>query len=288
MGMKEFLTGFRAYWASYGFMSRHGLWNWLIPSVVLSFLIMVGGWLLIDLAADQAEGLFNGYFPPSEGLEEEASFWDQFRHITRSSGAWAIRALVYVALFWFKIKLIKYVVLVGLGPVMAGVSEAAENKLRGEFHSFSFKTWLREVVRGVRSAVLLFTLETTLGLTLWVAGAVICAGLPPLAFVIAPAVLVLTFLMSSWFYGASVTDFVWERQGLGARQGIRKSFSMPMRTLGLGLPFAIWMAIPFVNWYIAPVLAPVTSAVGAVLATSEATSEAISETGPVSTIQKAN
>ena len=110
-----------------------------------------------------------------------------------------------VVLLVVKIKLTKYIVLVVMGPLLAAVSEAVETQITGASVSFSWGRWTKDAVRGLRSAALLATFEWSLTLMLWAVG----LAVP----VLSPFTLSLAWTLGAWAYGASVMDYVWEREG---------------------------------------------------------------------------
>ena len=70
--------------------------------------------------------------------------------------------LIWLLLLVVKIKLTKYVVLVVMGPLFAAVSEAAEAHMTGVETPFSMTRWIKDAVRGLRSAALLAAFEWSL------------------------------------------------------------------------------------------------------------------------------
>ena len=142
-----------------------------------------------------------------------------------------------------------------MGPLFAAVSEAAESQITGQSVSFSWSRWVKDAVRGVRSAAVLATFEWTLTLALWVAG----LAIP----VLSPVTLPLAWLVGAWAYGASAMDYVWEREGKGARSGWLASLQRPAVALGVGVPFALWMAIPVLAWTVGPMMGGMGAAAAA-------------------------
>ena len=85
--------------------------------------------------------------------------------------------------------------------------------------------------------------------------------------VMAPVWVVFTWAFGVWVYGASMLDYVWEREALGGRDGLRKSLRAWKTALGVGLPFWAWMSLPVLAWTIGPVFGGLTGAISAVLMT---------------------
>ena len=155
---------------------------------------------------------------------------------------WLIWALLLVV----KLKLTKYVVLVVMGPLLAAVSEAVETQITGTTFSFSWRRWVKDAVRGFRSAALLAAFEWSLTLVLWGVG----LAVP----VLSPITLPLAWLLGAWAYGASAMDYVWEREGRGAWAGLGASLKRSGIALQVGVPFALWMSVPVLAWTVGPLL----------------------------------
>jgi CysZ protein len=160
----------------------------------------------------------------------------------------------------------KYIVIAFLGPVMAALSEITEEKLTGVKKSFSLKRWMFEALRGVRTAILYLFIELSLSLLLLLFFAVVGLFIPILLPLIAVIEIILAFLIGAFFYGAAALDYVWEREGVGALGSFLKAKSDPALAIGVGVPFAIWMMIPVINFTLAPIFAPALASVAAVLA----------------------
>ncbi len=71
--------------------------------------------------------------------------------------------------------------------------------------------------------------------------------------------------MGAFFYGAASMDYVWEREGAGAVESIRMAFKSRCLAVGLGIVFSVLMAIPILNFTLAPIFAPAVTVVAASL-----------------------
>ena len=235
-----------------------------VAALLTAAFVLAGAWA-IGWAVDAVTEVYRTGLGVEADWPEDAGWWERARWVLASAGEVAVQVVTYVALFWVKVKLTKYVVLVFLGPLMAWVSERAEAHLSGEAREVGFRLMLREFIRGVRSAALLFAVEMGLGAAMFGLSMVLALLASPVAALMAPLFAIASFLMGAWFYGASTFDFIWERRGMGARAGLRASWGMRGRVLGVGLPFQVWMMVPVLSWFVAPIIAPVTCAVAAVL-----------------------
>ena len=78
--------------------------------------------------------------------------------------------------------------------------------------------------------------------------------------------MIVAFIIGAFFYGAAALDYVWEREDVGALGSLGLAYKSRRLAVGIGVPFAIWMAIPIVNFTLAPIFAPALATVAAVLA----------------------
>ena len=210
---------------------RGPLFWWFLPAgLVTLFLAGLGWWGIAQLSEKAAELI------GSQVSDDPMSPW------LHSLTEW----LVWLMLLVLKLKLTKYVVLVVMGPLFAAVSEAAEAHMTGVETPFSMTRWIKDAVRGLRSAALLASFEWTLTAGLWALGLMVP--------VLSPVTLPLAWLLSAWAYGASVMDCVWEREGKGARAGWWASVKRADVALSVGVPFALWMSVPVLAWTVGPLM----------------------------------
>ena len=204
---------------------------WFLPATGVAVALSALGWWGISwVASDVANRVVDAL-----GVERGEG-WIQ----SLTQGAVSLVLLVV------KLKLTKHLVLVCMGPILAMVSEAAEVRLTERELPFSWRRAWKDAWRGMRSALLLAAFEWGVLLLCWLA---------------------LTWVFGVWVYGASMLDYVWEREALGGRDGLRKSLSAWKTALGVGLPFWAWMSMPVLAWTVGPVFGGLTGAISAVLMT---------------------
>ena len=204
---------------------------WFLPAAALTLALSALGWWGISaLALSVADAVVNRMAP-----EHEAG-WAKV----------ALEWLVWLVLLAVKLKLTKYIVLVVMGPLFAAVSEAVEAQIRGQNAPLSLRRWIRDALRGMRSAVWLALFEWTVVALLWIVGLLVP--------VLSPFTLTLAWLVGAWAYGASVMDYVWERQGKGALSGWRSSLRRLDVAFACGVPFSLWMSIPVLAWTVGPLM----------------------------------
>ena len=217
---------------------------WFLPATGVAVALSALGWWGISwVASDVANRAVDAL-----GVER-GDGWIQFL----TQGA------VFLVLLVVKLKLTKHLVLVCMGPILAMASEAAEVLLTGRELPFSWRRVWKDAWRGLRSALLLAAFEWGVLLLCWLATLM----MP----VLAPVWVSMTWAFGVWVYGASMLDYVWEREGLGGRAGLRKSLRAWKTALGVGLPFWAWMSVPVLAWTVGPVFGGLTGAISAVLMT---------------------
>lgn len=217
---------------------------WLWPATTVAVALSVLGWWGISwIAGDVAKCVVD-----TLGVERGAGWISSLT-----------QGVVSLLLLVVKLKLTKHVVLVCMGPILAMVSEATEVKLTGRELPFSWRRAWKDAWRGLRSALTLAAFEWGVLLMCWLA----TLALP----VMAPFWLVLTWAFGVWVYGASMMDYVWEREALDGRDGLRRSLREWKTALGVGLPFWAWMSLPILAWTVGPVFGGLTGAISAVLMT---------------------
>jgi uncharacterized protein involved in cysteine biosynthesis len=249
------------------FMASNGLLIWFLPAFILTIILSFGAFSLIDMAVDYADTRYTKTFGEHSlaVCGDGMIVMDCIEEIIRALGSYMLSIVVWIGLFWLKVKLMKYLVLIFLGPVMAMLSELTEQKITGVVRPFTLGNFLREVFRGIRTALLYLFIELCLAILLLIVALVVGFMFPILLPVIAPIELCIAFVMGAFFYGAASMDYVWEREGAGAVESIRMAFKSRRLAIGLGSVFAVLMAIPIVSFTLAPIFAPAITAVAASL-----------------------
>jgi len=263
-----FSDGIRTSFKALPFMIKNKMLIWFLPAFFLTIALSYGAFVLIDMAVDSANSLYTKRFGEhSLDYDGEVEFgMDWLVKLFWTIGSYMLSIVIWVGLFWLKIKLLKYFVLAFLGPVMSVISDVTEEKLTGVKRPFSLKKFIRDVFRGIRTALLYLFIELFLALLLLIVALVVGWVFPVLLPFIAPLEVIVAFIIGAFFYGAAALDYVWEREDVGAFGSLGMAFKSRRLAVGIGVPFAIWMAIPIVNFTLAPIFAPALATVAAVLA----------------------
>lgn len=255
--------GLRGFARALGFAFRNGLW-WLFLVPLVLWVAFAAGSVWLGQAAVHATQEWIGQYitldiaPSTEsGLQ---GLWNDAKSILNTTSS-LLMGLVLRLAFFFLFSLIgKYIVLVVLSPVMAYASEVTEEKLTGRSYPFRPDRFLKDVGRGILMALRNGLLELVINLLVWS----ITFLFPPLALLSAPFL----WLVSCWFYGYSMFDYVFERQRLGLRASSRAARGMRGTVLANGICFNLLMKVPLVGITFAPLLA----SIGAVLSWQERSS----------------
>ena len=263
-----FSDGIRTSFKALPYMIQNKMLIWFLPAFFLTLALSYGAFALIDMAVDSADRLYMDTFG-GHSLDvcgEGMIVIDCIEEVFRAIGSYMLSIVIWVGLFWLKIKLLKYFVLAFLGPVMSVISDVTEEKLTGVKRPFSLKKFIRDVFRGIRTALLYLFIELFLALLLLIVALVVGWVFPVLLAFIAPIEVIVAFTIGAFFYGAAALDYVWEREDVGAFGSLGMAYKSRRLAVGIGVPFAIWMAIPIVNFTLAPIFAPALATVAAVLA----------------------
>ncbi|MCB0793638.1 MAG: EI24 domain-containing protein [Flavobacteriales bacterium] len=255
--MHQVLAGVEGFMKAGRFMLKHRMaWMFLVP-VLLWIAFALGVYeltrSLVDALGERVAAWFSLELPAQEreGLQ---GFWDSLLRWLSGSGELLVLIVLKVALFFLFALVNKYAVLVLLSPLLAYASERAEQVLSGVERPFQLGQMLWETGRGAAIALRNGAVEVSINLVLWVA----TLFLP----ILAPFTAALLFLVSAYFYGFSMFDYIFERR----RTPIGQSFAEMNKRLGMvvanGALFSLLMKVPVLGITTAPLLA----AVGAVLA----------------------
>ena len=266
--MKDLAIGIRGFTRAFGFAMRNGLW-WMFLMPVVLWLLFAGGIAWVSAGAVDA---VSGWVSGSCGISVPATdrtglvgAWDDVKGFFGSARDTLVSVTVKLALLFLFGLVGKYLVLILLSPLLAYASERTEEIVTSRTIPFRLGRLLMDAGRGVLMALRNGTLELAINVLVW-AGTFFLAALAP----ISAACL---WLVSSWFYGFSMFDYVFERQRLGIRASARAARERRGIVLANGILFNLLMNPPFVHWFFGPVLSalcfsivPILASIGAVLA----------------------
>lgn len=146
------------------------------------------------------------------------------------------------------------VILIVLSPLMSHIADRVWVALGNPAPRDTVASVARGVVRGALVAVK-YACFQVLALSV-----VLFVGFLPVVGFAAPF---LALLVNAFFYGATFSDYALERAGLSAGRAVGFAGRHRAEVVGVGLPFAVAMLIPFLGSYLALFLAPASVAAGA-------------------------
>lgn len=255
MGMaSDFNHGFSGFFRAFGLAFSHGLWWMFLVPIVLWVLLAYGMFHMLEAATD-ATGAWAAGYPEIPLEQDDAGWWSEVKNwlngARESVVAWVLRIAVGYLLFVAN----KYIVLVLLSPLLAYASERAEEELTGRRFPFSLAQLMKDAWRGALIALRNGILELAISVGIWV--------LTVFVPIVAPFSFVILFLVSSYFYGFSMFDYVYERRRMRIGESVRAVNSQRGAVIANGMLFNLLMKVPLVGLMFAPVMA----SIGAVVAT---------------------
>ena len=268
MPLREFLSSLRGWWQAFGYMKRQGLRAYHLAGPAALTGIALAGFKLNRFLSQWIQstllyGLKRLGAEPDHITTAPKGWWNDIL----TWGANGLESLlewgVVLLMLWLKIKITKYLLLTLMAPFMSALAGAVRKRETGTVTPFKATQILADLVRGFRSAVVLFTIETGLTLCLAATGVVLSLLAAPVAVLLSPALLVIGWMVGAYFYGAAIFDAVYEQEGLDWRASLRAGWSTRYRLLGIGAVFSALLALPAIGVLIAALLGPIPCTVAA-------------------------
>jgi len=234
-------------------------WYFIFPFLI-SALMAWGAYGLISTAVDWVSVFSHDYLQIEHSTVEEGRwsfFWEMWETMKDwiNSGSVVFLAILLRILLWFLMAMFtKYILLILMSPVLAFLSEQAEEKATGNTYPFRLDRFLKDILRGVLVAIRNFFFEFSMIAIIWI----ISLLLP----IIAPFTILATILISAYYYGFSMIDYVNERRRTTIGEGASFVRAHKGMSVTLGLFIALAMKIPLLGF----LLASITSMLGAVAA----------------------
>ena len=267
---KDLFLGIGTSFKGLGFAFNNGMGHYLIyPLVITVALAWVGIETIeagVNISREWLLGLM-GLDMAQEALDD--SWWEVTRAFISDAAGYLLTGILWLVYYFVLHKVIKYVTLILMSPIMALISEKTEEVLTGNTYPFEWNQFLKDIWRGVLIAIRNFFVETGIIVLLWIAQILITWVLPPVGFIAAPMVFVLNLGIGAYFWGFSTMDYTNERRRLSVGQSIRFIRNFKGLAIGNGLIFMLLIEIPFIGTYLGPVFATVMCTTGATLAIHE-------------------
>ena len=252
--MKNAARGAGGFLRAFPFALEHGLWWAFVVPAILWVALTYGFFVAMEGPVDRFTEWVSLRFsiPVDPSADGWAGTWNGIKAVLNGARELLVGALLKLAIAYLLFTFNKYIVLILLSPLLAYVSERTATILTGVDHP------VKDVWRGVLIALRNGTLELLIILATWMASIMVP--------IIAPFTFVFLFLVSAYFYGFSMFDYVFERRRMQVGASVRAVNDRMGMVLANGALFSLLMKIPFVGMCLAPPMA----AIGAVLAVEKA------------------
>ena len=242
--LKEFSQSTLAYYEAFQFVKNHKLKGFVLSAAFFNLFafVFVGvfAWIYTGKLIDLIYATFS--FP------DDWQEWGDFLQILTA-------IFIRILLISLYINLYKYIILLIFAPVLAVLSERTQNILNQQKKSINLIRLVSEIGRGMIMGMILIMLNVVVYVILILASITI----PFLA----PAFVVLIFLVESFFFGASMLDYRNEYFQLGVKSSLQKIFQHKGLVLGNGLALNLFILIPIVGVLFAPSFALIAAGIHA-------------------------
>lgn len=245
--------GLNGYMRAFGFALRHGMgWMFLMPAL-LWVLMAFGLYAVLQGPVQTLSDWVGGHLaiPVAEG---ENGAWHDLKAFINGARELLVAIVLKLAIAYLLFVANKYIVLVLLSPLLAYASERTEEILTCRSWPFSWGRLLKDALRGSLVALRNGILELSISVGVWV--------LTLLVPLFAPLSVAVLFIVSSYFYGFSMFDYLFERRRLRIGESVRAVNDRLGAVMANGALFSLLMKLPLLGLMFAPPMA----AIGAVLA----------------------
>ena len=247
MNTREINLGLRAYAKAIKLIFASKLWLFFFFPLILNVLVFWGGIKLVAGFTDDIQLMISGWLNFNEG----DFFLSEY---VGDALSWLLGIGLKILYFFIFAYFGGYVILALMSPVLAYVSERAEQIITGKEYPFDFFQFLKDTLRGIIIALRNFCIEILLTIVLLLFGLIPVIGWFSAIFL---------FFVTAYFYGFSFVDYVLERR----KKNIKESVQFMRQHKGLvianGSLFALILLIPFIG----SLLAGFISVISAVAAT---------------------
>ncbi|MGZ4035141.1 MAG: EI24 domain-containing protein, partial [Bacteroidia bacterium] len=244
---KQFSIAVKSYGKAISLLFNNGLWIYLIYPIIISILLFAAEFYFLDQI----------YISFENKIKNRIDFgnphlWMFFRFFL-SAGFYLIFFLIDY-FFW------KYIVLIFMSPVMTILSEKTETILTGQKYCFSAKQSVLNIVRSIG-----ITFRNMFFQLLIVAASCFVIWIPVIGWLCPVFLLIISY----YFYGFSMLDYVSERRKLSISGSIRFVRANKGLAIGNGFIFTLLFAVPYAGVVISTVLSPIAACISIVEKESE-------------------
>lgn len=237
----QFGIAVKSYLKAISFVINNGLWMYFIYPVIISVLLVTGGFALVTSLSNLLESWILGFI----NIDKIESTWLSFLHFF-------LRIGINIIFFFIYLTFNKYVLLILMSPAMASLSEKTEHIINGTRYSFNLLQFTKDVFRGICIALRNMFIEFGFILLCF-----ILVWIPVIGW-LCPIFL---YILSCYFYGFSMIDYTSERHKMNISNSILYIRKNKGLAIGNGFVFSLFFAIPFIGGMASAILAPVAATI---------------------------
>jgi CysZ protein len=255
--LSDFWLGIRTWMQSWNFIFSNGLAHYFIYPFVISLLTGMGALVLIDHLTDTVMALIAPHV--QFGLTEGIGWWEQSKDFLAQLSSAGLKMMLWIVGIYLYWKFGKYLTLAAMSPVMALLSERTDKILSGKDYPFDALQFVKDIFRGIFMALRNALLELCAILALWMAGCLLLWFVSPVGTMLAPLIMLASFLISAYFFGFSAMDYTAERRRMGIGASARYIRKAKGIAVGNGMIFSLLFLIPWIGTSLATVTCTVAA-----------------------------
>ncbi len=238
--LHQIKLSFFFYWRAFRFIVSHNLWKLLVIPAIINLIIA----FLIIVFAIRTSSFIVAFV--LENFQSTSS--DKAVH-SFIEGVLMVVTRAFV--FFFYLKLYRYLALILLAPVFSIISSRVQAIATGPSKNICTGKYLSDCSRGIKIAFRNFFIEILFSSSIIIVSFLI-AWIMPLAPI---AILIL----ESYFVGYSMADYRNEYMGISSKESRKLINNYSGLVIGNGLLFNIFILIPFLGVLFAPAMALIAS-----------------------------
>jgi CysZ protein len=233
--LQNITFAFNNYFKAFNFIKTNNLKKYYIIPGLINFILMIGFYFFSRYLSESVLNLFNKFL--GGGANSIIQLVLQF--------------IVYLLIFGIYYLIYKTLILIILSPFLSYISERVETTITKKEFNFSLKENFYFIKRGIVVTLKSFLRE------LFFTGIILILFFIPLINIIVP---ILLFIVQSYYIGFSFIDYTLERHDYNTGTNIiRKN---PLFFLINGGFFTLFLFIPIVGIFIAPLVTVVATTTG--------------------------
>ena len=243
--LKEIIIAFQSHGKAHRFIKKNRLWKWIIIPGLLYMLLFVASMVLFGNTVSHVVDYVITTTGLQAWLQRINTGWISFLFLLMFGAWWLMLMLFYFSLF-------KYIWLIIGSPLFAYLSEKTESIMEGKDFQFSFSQLVKDMVRGIRTA-----LRNTLWQSVYSIAIIILSFVP----LIGSAAPLLGLFIECYYYGFSMLDYSCERHKLNTVQSIQFIGTHKGLAIGNGFLFYGMHLLPVIGWVLAPSYAVIAATI---------------------------